>query len=110
MKGVPVVPIFNESVPLWEYHRDNGEGHECSHFCFPSATQVRCTTQGGATIIITRLESDSEAAQWLGCRRKRANKQCSESHPLSDHNRRLQPCCMLCMMWLDDTLVFEAVV
>ena len=40
-KGVPVVPTYNESVPLWQHHRDNGDGHECTHFCFPSAPQVR---------------------------------------------------------------------
>ncbi len=50
-KGIPVVPVFNETVPLWEFHRDNGEGHECTHFCFPSAPQVRllppiCTHAG----------------------------------------------------------------
>ena len=32
--------IFNETVPLWQFHRDNGDGHECTHFCFPSAPQV----------------------------------------------------------------------
>ena len=41
MKGVPVVPIYNETIPLWEFHRDNGDGHECTHFCFPSAPQAR---------------------------------------------------------------------
>ena len=40
-KGIPVVHTFNESVPLWRMHRDNGAGHECSHYCFPGAPVVR---------------------------------------------------------------------
>ncbi len=46
-KGIPVVPVFDETVPLWQHHRDNGEGHECTHFCFPSAPQVRCRSRSG---------------------------------------------------------------
>ena len=37
---VPVLQIWNESMLLWNYHRDNGAGWECTHFCFPSAPQV----------------------------------------------------------------------
>lgn len=37
---IPVLQIWNESTALWNYHRDNGAGWECSHYCFPSAPQV----------------------------------------------------------------------
>ena len=32
---------WNESVAMWEAHRDNGSGYECSHYCHPSAPQAR---------------------------------------------------------------------
>lgn len=38
--GVAVSATYNETVPLWQYHRDNGAGYECTHFCSPSAPQV----------------------------------------------------------------------
>ena len=38
--GIPVVHTWNETLPLWDYHRDNGAGLECTHFCFPSAPQL----------------------------------------------------------------------
>ncbi|CAL8465497.1 g5033 [Coccomyxa elongata] len=38
--GVPVVEAWNETLPLWDYHRDNGAGLECTHFCMPSAPQL----------------------------------------------------------------------
>lgn len=38
--GVTIVPSYNETVPLYYYHRDNGKGWECTHFCFPSAQQT----------------------------------------------------------------------
>lgn len=37
---IPVLQIWNESTALWNYHRDNGAGWECTHYCFPSAPQV----------------------------------------------------------------------
>ena len=37
---IPVLQIWNESMLLWNYHRDNGAGWECTHYCFPSAPQV----------------------------------------------------------------------
>ncbi|KAL0040750.1 hypothetical protein WJX79_004140 [Trebouxia sp. C0005] len=37
---IPVLQIWNESIALWNYHRDNGAGWECTHYCFPSAPQV----------------------------------------------------------------------
>lgn len=37
---VPVLQIWNETTDLWNYHRDNGAGWECTHYCFPSAPQV----------------------------------------------------------------------
>ncbi|KAK9821784.1 hypothetical protein WJX81_002796 [Elliptochloris bilobata] len=39
-RGIPVLDTWNQTTELWEFHRDNGHGHECSHFCFPSAPQV----------------------------------------------------------------------
>ena len=28
-------------MPLWDFHRSNsGRGHECGHFCHPSAPQL----------------------------------------------------------------------
>ena len=38
--GVPLVETWNETLPLWEFHRDNGAGLECTHYCFPSAPQL----------------------------------------------------------------------
>ena len=38
--GIPVIDTWNQSLPLWDHHRDNGAGHECTHFCFPSAPQL----------------------------------------------------------------------
>jgi hypothetical protein len=33
--GIPVMHTFNVTAALHDFHRDNGDGHECSHFCFP---------------------------------------------------------------------------
>ena len=33
--GIPVLHTYNVTTVLHEFHRDNGAGHECSHFCFP---------------------------------------------------------------------------
>ncbi len=38
--GIPVVSTWNDTLPLWEFHRDNGHGLECTHFCAPSAPQL----------------------------------------------------------------------
>ena len=38
--GIPVVSTWNDTLPLWEFHRDNGHGLECTHFCHPSAPQL----------------------------------------------------------------------
>lgn len=38
--GIPVIQSFNESVPLWAAHRDNGAGWECTHPCHPSMSQA----------------------------------------------------------------------
>lgn len=38
--GIPVLQTWNESMLLWNYHRDSGAGWECTHYCFPSAPQV----------------------------------------------------------------------
>lgn len=38
--AIPVIQSWNETVPMWEAHRDNGAGHECSHYCHPSAPQA----------------------------------------------------------------------
>lgn len=38
--GVALSATWNETLPLWLYHRDNGAGYECTHYCAPSAPQV----------------------------------------------------------------------
>ena len=43
--GIAISATYNETLPLWQYHRDNGAGHECTHFCVPSAPQVRLSGQ-----------------------------------------------------------------
>ena len=34
--SVPVISVYNQTVPLWQYHRDG----ECTHYCFPSAPEI----------------------------------------------------------------------
>jgi hypothetical protein len=37
MYGMPLVPIYNATVPAWDMHRRNAAGlWECSHYCHPS--------------------------------------------------------------------------
>jgi hypothetical protein len=38
--GIPILPSYNESVWMHAFHRDNGAGLECTHFCHPSTPQV----------------------------------------------------------------------
>ena len=38
--GIPVIESYNETLPMAGMHRDNGAGHECTHFCHPSAPQA----------------------------------------------------------------------
>ncbi|KAL4444037.1 hypothetical protein ABPG75_011774 [Micractinium tetrahymenae] len=38
--GFPLIQSFNESVPMWRAHKDNGEGWECTHPCHPSMAQA----------------------------------------------------------------------
>lgn len=38
--GAAVSATWNETLPLDQYHRDNGAGYECTHYCAPSAPQV----------------------------------------------------------------------
>jgi alpha-D-ribose 1-methylphosphonate 5-triphosphate synthase subunit PhnG len=38
--GIPVIESYNETLPMASMHRDNGAGHECTHFCHPSAPQA----------------------------------------------------------------------
>lgn len=48
--GIPIVGSFNETVPMWRSHRDNGSGQDCTHYCMPSAQQVavlQCCSEGG---------------------------------------------------------------
>ena len=40
-QGIPVLDTWNQTTELYKFHRDNGHGYECSHFCFPSAPQAR---------------------------------------------------------------------
>ena len=38
---MPIVESWNDTVPLWKFHRDNVmQGYECSHYCHPSASEV----------------------------------------------------------------------
>lgn len=37
---ITVAHTYNHSTPLYKFHRDNGKGHECTHYCFPSAPQA----------------------------------------------------------------------
>lgn len=32
---IPIIHTYNVSAVLHDFHRDNGAGHECSHFCYP---------------------------------------------------------------------------
>jgi hypothetical protein len=33
--NIPVIHSYNVTAVLHDYHRDNGAGHECSHYCWP---------------------------------------------------------------------------
>jgi hypothetical protein len=37
---VPLIPVYNVTVPAWEFHRHNLDGQECSHYCHPSLPQL----------------------------------------------------------------------
>lgn len=39
-QGIPVLDTWNQTTELHKFHRDNGHGYECSHYCFPSAPQA----------------------------------------------------------------------
>ena len=34
--NVPVIDVYNHTVPLWQYHREN----QCTNYCFPSAPEM----------------------------------------------------------------------
>lgn len=34
--SVPVISVYNHTVPLWQYHREN----QCTNYCFPSAPEM----------------------------------------------------------------------
>lgn len=77
-KGIPVVHTFNESVPLWKMHRDNGAGHECSHYCFPGAPVVRLCPAAAAGLrksccVRLRAPALSRAVDPWCCLRGRPN-------------------------------------
>jgi hypothetical protein len=40
---IPTMAIWNESLPIWEYHHHLGGKtmHECTHSCHPSVYEVR---------------------------------------------------------------------
>jgi len=38
--GMPIIPVYNLTVPAWDRHRENFNGQECSHFCHPSIPQL----------------------------------------------------------------------
>ena len=33
--GIPIIHTYNRTTILHQYHRNNGQGHECSHYCWP---------------------------------------------------------------------------
>lgn len=33
---IPIISVYNLTVPLWQFHRDG----QCTHYCFPSAPEV----------------------------------------------------------------------
>lgn len=37
---VPILPVYNSTVTAAEYHRQNFDGQECSHYCHPSLPQL----------------------------------------------------------------------
>lgn len=39
--GIPILSSFNETLPMADMHQNNGHDHECTHYCHPSAPQVR---------------------------------------------------------------------
>ena len=34
--SVPVISVYNQTAPLWQYHRDG----DCTHYCFPAAPEI----------------------------------------------------------------------
>jgi hypothetical protein len=38
--GMPIVPVYNVTVPAWDKHRANANGQECSHYCHPGIPQL----------------------------------------------------------------------
>ncbi len=34
--SVPVISVYNQTVALWQYHREG----QCTHYCFPSAPEI----------------------------------------------------------------------
>ena len=34
--SVPIISVYNQTVPLWQYHRDG----QCTRYCFPSAPEI----------------------------------------------------------------------
>jgi hypothetical protein len=38
--GIPMVEIWNQSMPIWEYHHNYQKTEDCTHMCHPSAYQV----------------------------------------------------------------------
>ena len=38
--GIPVLAIWNQSLPLWDFHHNYQNKLDCTHMCHPSAYQV----------------------------------------------------------------------
>ena len=38
--SIHIIYSFNETLRMQNMHRNNGQGHECTHYCHPSAPQV----------------------------------------------------------------------
>ena len=39
--GIPMVQIWNQSMPIWDFHHNFQTKDDCTHMCHPSAYQVR---------------------------------------------------------------------
>ncbi|DBA67316.1 TPA: hypothetical protein ACH3X2_001616 [Trebouxia sp. C0005] len=66
--SVPVISVYNQTVPLWQYHRDD----QCTHYCFPSAPEIgvyglfaaleqlrKSHPKAGLSLPLNHTESDS---------------------------------------------------
>ena len=43
--AIPMVELWNQSVPLWEQHSWKNPNGDCTHHCHPSSYQVRAASK-----------------------------------------------------------------